>query len=306
MTAAKKTDSDPTGQRRNRRRTEKKFNALLDMSRQYVIYEFAKIQKSRTTVKKMRNEDLQAVYGYQMTPEQTEIFNNQIRYVLNQSLLETQGSDVPIRWWYKSEVEEPYRQGSLETFNEFNLLIAIAIGLGMTGTAGMAPQKIPPEVVLSSQRYLEKLRSVYAENFNVIKSLSDRTASQVIRVINNGIQSGLTPTEIRKEITERFDVAKSSAARIAKTEINKAYNDAKIRAINTAAEMSGLNAAVRHISALLPNRTRKTHAARHMKVYTTQEQLAWWNSGTNRINCFCSVVPVLLDDKGDIVGRKNG
>lgn len=250
---------------------------------------------------KVRNAEQQAVYDYDQTPEQTETMNNEIRAIIAMQLLQTTGNSMPQGWWYKPEVEQPTRQGTLESLISFNQLIVLAIAAGITGAGGVEPQRVSPEVVLSSQKYLEALRTVYMENFQVIKSLSDTTASQVVQQINGGIKAGLPPTKIGKRIAERFDVAQSSADRIARTEVNRAYTDAKLRATKTAGEISGTKPLVRHISALLPKRTRKWHAARHYLVYTVEQQNAWWNEDANRINCLCSVRTVLIDKNGNYI-----
>lgn len=300
---AKQTTGDPTGQRVNRARTTRRLNERLELSRRSIVSLFRQVPKSRRTVKKIRNqqEGYQVVYDYDITPEQLEILNNQIRIILDDYLLQTTGDSMPMRWWYTPEVEQPTRQGTLEEISNFNRLIALAISAGLVGAGGIQPQRIAPEVVLSSQKYLSELRNVYVENFQQIKSLSDNTAAQVIRQINSGMKAGNTPTAIAKNINSRFDVAESNAERIAKTEVNRAYNDAKLRATKQAGEISGLKPLVRHISALLPKRTRKHHAARHYLVYTPEQQESWWDEDANRINCLCTTRTVIIDNQGNYI-----
>ena len=296
---ARKTDADPTGQRVNRARTTRRLSAKLEIARREIMVLFRRVPRSRRQVKKIVNES-QVVYDYDLTPEQSEALQADIRRIIDEQLLETRGDTMPPGWWYQPEVELPTRQGTLEELIQFNQLIALAITLGMTGLGGIPPQRITPEMVLSSRQYLASLRNVYMENFQVIKTLSDQTASQTIRVINTGIRVGSTPTDIAKDINERFDVSKSNAKRISNTEVNRAYTDAKLRATKTAGDISGLRSAVRHISALKKT-TRPSHAARHGKVFSVEDQRIWWDSGSNRINCFCSVKSVLIDKNGDII-----
>lgn len=288
-----KTSSDPTGQRVNRAKASKALESRLETARRETITLFYKVPSRRMVVS-------QVTYGYDLNPEQAEILNNQIRLLIN-SALDTGNDTMPIRWWFQKYVELPNRQGELEGLNEFNRLINIADSQGMVGAGGVAPQMIALEVVLSSQQYLEELRNVYIENYQQIKSLSNNTAGQVIGEINRGINAGLTPDEISKSITERYNVAKSYADRIARTEINKAFTDSKMRAVKTASGISGLKGKVRHISALLPKRTRRWHAARHYLVYTVEEQNAWWAKNNNRINCLCHVRTVIIDEKGNYI-----
>ena len=200
-------------------------------------------------------------------------------------------------------VELPYRQGTLEEVRDFNQLVAQATAAGVTAAGGLPLLITDPADVLLSADYLKGLRSAVVRNYGLIKTLSERTADQVIQQINLGIDAGDTPSEIRKAITKRFDVSKSNAKRIADTEINRAYNDARLEAAKTAAERSGLRAGVLHISALIPT-TRANHAARHGKTYTPDQQLKWWNTGgngTNRINCLCTTRSVLIDRSGKVI-----
>ena len=297
---AKKTDQDPAGQRVSRTRTSRKLQQRLALAEKEILRSFRAVPRTRRTEAVISNR--QVVYDYDLTPEQQEDLQIGIRDTLDESL-ETTGMFVPLLWWYKPEVEQPYRQGTLEELNRFNVLIGSAIALGLVGLDRLPPQVIAPEVLLSSQPYLESLRSVYVQNYGTIKSLSNRTADQVIQRINAGLSAGNSPTDIAKEIRGRFDVSDSNAKRIANTEINRAYNNGKMDAVELAAKESGLRAGVIHISALLQT-TRKTHAKRHGKAFTVEEQRSWWDSGSNRIQCKCTTRSILLDSKGRVVQRE--
>ena len=117
------------------------------------------------------------------------------------------------------------------------------------------------------------------------------------------MDAGLNRTEIRNDIIRRFEVSQSSSERIVKTEINKAYNNARTD-LNDIYNDIGIKLAVVHISALLVGgRTRPSHARRHGKVFSTIEQNKWWNKKPNRINCFCSTRAVELDDDDNVVNQ---
>lgn len=296
---ARKTPEDPTGQRDNRARTARKIAARMDSARNEVATLFRSIPWTTRRVKSFVNQST-VFYEYDISPEQQNEVAADIRKIIDLALLQSSGDTPPENWWYKPEVEQPTRQGTLEETRDFNRLIALAISLGLTGAGGILPVPLAPDAVLMSPAYLTALRSVYASNFQVIKTVSQRVGGQVIQTINSGISAGLSPTQIAKDISTRFNVAKSSAQRIADTEVNKAYTNAKMRATKVAGDISGLSVAVRHISALLPT-TRRAHAARHFKIYTVEDQTEWWDSGSNRINCHCSVQSVLIDKQGNLV-----
>ncbi|MDP1019404.1 hypothetical protein Q6284_28990, partial [Klebsiella pneumoniae] len=46
--------------------------------------------------------------------------------------------------------------------------------------------------------------------------------------------------------------------------------------------------------------TRSWHASRHGKVYTTEQVRDFYAENGNRYNCYCSQIPVLLNDDGSI------
>ncbi len=297
-----KTKSDPTGQGRNRNKATRRFQARLTVAEREVKALFRAIPRKRTTQAILPNDNRATVYAYDLTTTGAIALQVDIRNIIDRSLETTNPAVPPANWWWEPLIEQPYRQGTLEEIRDFNRLIGQATAAGVTGAAGLPLLITDPADVLLSAEYLDRLRGAVVRNYGLIKTLSDRTAEQVIFQINDGIQAGNTPSEIRDAITKRFDVSRSSAKRISNTEINRAYNDARLEAAKIAGERSGLRAGVLHISALIPT-TRATHAARHGNAYTPDQQLKWWNSGVNRIECLCTTRSVLIDRQGKVVDQ---
>jgi len=291
-----KTKTDPTGQARRRNRGTRTLTRRLRNAERQIKKLFRDIPRERTQQTRIVNA-VTPVYRYDLNSREQEVLNEQIRVVLNDELLESQNV-MPPDWYWQDNIEPPYRQGTLEETNRTNQLIAAGIIVGLVTDPFVT--EVTPEQVLTSRQYRQALQSVFVSNFNSIKTLSEKTAAQVIQQMNAGVASGMTPTQIAKDISERFDVAESSAKRIAETEINKAYNDSKMNAVDIMAERTGLRAGVIHISAL-SSTTRRGHAARHGNAYTTADQNQWWDSGTNRISCKCSTTSVLIDRQGKVV-----
>jgi SPP1 gp7 family putative phage head morphogenesis protein len=299
---ARKTPQDPTGQKANRARVARGLIKRLRNAKRRIMREYRAIHKTRRSITPIQNQ-AKVVYDYNLTAAEIEAINAEIRRLLNDELLETQQTDqVPPDWWYKPVIEQPYRQGTAEELVQYNQMIAAAVVAGVT-VKGIPPRPVPVEEVLLSQPYIEQVNTVYAKNFGTIKTLSDTTAEQVIRVVNDGIDAGATPTDIARDIVKRFDVSESSAKRIARTEVNKAYTDAKMNATDAAAAQTGLRSGVIHISALTPT-TRQGHADRHGNAYAVADQKAWWAEGANRINCLCNIRSVLIDSKGKVVQKE--
>ncbi|MCK5127700.1 MAG: hypothetical protein KAR42_15690 [candidate division Zixibacteria bacterium] len=293
-----KTRADPTGQHSNRKRGERALRVRLNSAQSRILALFRAIPKTRRTKTDIQNAAARTVYDYDATSQDLRDISRSITFILNDELLESQ-NEMPFDWYWKDRIEDPYREGTLEEVVIFNQLIAGAVVAGVL-VGGFPPRKIEPQEILLSPQYADNLNKEWINSFNSIKSLSETTSSQVFTQVNLGIQAGDPPTVISKSIQKRFDVSKSSADRIARTEVNKSYNDSKMALGNIASERTGLRAGVLHISALTPT-TRKTHADRHGNAYTNDQQLQWWNKGANRINCLCSTRSVLIDRQGKLV-----
>jgi len=206
---------------------------------------------------------------------------------------------MPFDWYWKDDIELPYRQGTVEEIRDFNELVISAIAAGVL-INGLPPQEIPASNVLLSPDYNDAVRAQQLASFSDVKGLSEKTSTQVLKRINSGIQAGVKPSIIANDIGKRFNVARSGAKQISETEINKAYNDSKLDSTRLLGEATGLRAAVIHISALTPT-TRDTHAARHGNAYTVADQMQWWNEGANRINCKCTTRSVLINRNGKVI-----
>ena len=277
---AKKTPQDPTGMRYNRAKSIRQLSRRLSVA-QLIVLNIVRSLPTRLKV----NE-----YDYSLVTPQALAETRRIITDVMYGQLETEEDETPFVWWFTPRIEQPYRQGAIEEVTELNRVLFDAV---MAGSILLTT--IPVDTYLTTKVYRDGLQLVKSEVYHSIKSLGQRTADQVMRVINDGIQAGISKQEIARQVLERFEVSKSAAKRIVDTEVNKSYNDSRIRAIQTIRDETGLNFMVEHISALLPT-TRKHHADRHHHIYTPSQQTAWWNKGANRISCHCSVRSVLNEN----------
>lgn len=152
------------------------------------------------------------------------------------------------------------------------------------------------EQTLMSDPYRKRIAYLRARVFEEMRGFTDQTRTDLARVLADGIASGLNPREIAKQVRDRVGVAYSRAERIAVTEINNAHRRA-IWDEDQQTQEDGIKTGLLHISALLAS-TRRTHAARHGKVYSRQEVEEWYSKDANSIRCKCTQVSVLLDDDG--------
>ena len=289
--------ADPTRRAATRRQASAALKRKLSSIEKQVRFLFSNIKYQARREQTIVNQE--TVYDYEYTESDANALLAGILFISNTQLLDNQNGNPPPNWYYYPYSETPYRAGALDENRDFNTLIAGAAAAGVL-VGEFPPRPIPPEQLLFSQTYRKSLSETVAENANAIRGLSEDTTNKVFRQINIGIQSNKSPKQIAKKIAERYGVAKSSAERIARSEVNWAYNRARMETSKIMAGETGLRAGVLHISALLPT-TRTHHAARHGLAFTPEQQTAWWNDGANRINCYCSVRPVLIGADNRIV-----
>lgn len=159
-----------------------------------------------------------------------------------------------------------------------------------------------PEVgiLLTTEPYKLRLAMLAARQFELMKGLTGTMKAELGRVLSDGLARGQNPRTVAKQIRERIGVSESRAERIARTEIPTALRKARMAESARASREYGLSFKQMHMSALSPT-TRPSHAARHGRLYTIEEQQEWWEQGSNSINCKCSTITVLVDSKGEPV-----
>lgn len=294
----RRTKQDPTGQAAARREAYARLARRLTEAQRAVVGLFKRIRYERRLETVLINATI-PVYDYQITNQELIELEAAIRTVVNAAVMETQFNRMPPNWWWQEALEPPYREGMAAEIVEFNQLVAAELVRTRT-RQGLAPQRLEIGAVLQSPEYQTALQNVYLRNFRELKGLSDDVSVQAMGVISRGIAAKTPPADVTASIVERFDVSRSRAKRIVDSEVNQAYNDARLDATDVAAGLTGLRAGVLHLSALIPT-TREGHAARHGNAYTTDQQRRWWDSDANRINCHCSTRSVLIDAAGNVI-----
>lgn len=152
--------------------------------------------------------------------------------------------------------------------------------------------------VLQTPPYQRRVALVRARVFEEMKGLTETTKTQMSRVLTEGIASGRNPLEIADNLTQQAGIEAKRAARIARTETLTALRRARWDETEEASERYDAPTKQLHMSALKPT-TRLTHAARHGRLFTTDEVRDWYADGANAINCYCSQIAVLVDEDGE-------
>lgn len=261
---------DPTNQRRTRSKATKEFNRRAKVIQRRVIELFDTIPRSVKASNAAA--DVFWLYTYDVQQLQTEILT-----IVNQEV-GTIGETMPPDWWFIEYDTVAHNSGARQENANIAVIAAVATGLFL----------LADEQLLLNPALTINLANELAFSYTSAAGLSDRTSRDLAIDIIKAMMAANPPNEIKRIIRSRIGVLESSIRRWVDSEINRVYNDARLATVNLYNDVYDAGLKVEHISALLPT-TRETHARRHRKTYTVEEQTRWWDSGANRINCHCSV-----------------
>lgn len=155
-------------------------------------------------------------------------------------------------------------------------------------------------VVLASDPYRDRIAYISSRAFEDFNGFTQQMTTELRRLLTDGMANGDSPLVIARKVAGRVGVSRSRALRIARTEITNAHRRA-IWDEDGRATATGLRTGLLHVSALIPGRTRHTHAQKHGSVWRSREALAeWYAKDGNSVNCLCSQSSVLLNKDGSV------
>ncbi|MCG8709261.1 phage head morphogenesis protein [Brenneria sp. 4F2] len=223
-------------------------------------------------------------YIYDMSASQLADLLQIMQTILDDHLLDGGSNNL----WALDYVAAEYDRGTHAAFT--NLSVQSPIYASQTTLSAL----------LSSPSYQNQVAAAYVSTYSDWKGVSDRARADLANVIADSIGRGINPRETAQIISRRLDVSQASAENIAQTEQVGALREAQWLETDWSRDRLGLNTALLHLSALKPT-TRDNHAFWHGKTRTTEEVREWYARDGNRYRCYCSQIPVILNDKGEIV-----
>ena len=223
-------------------------------------------------------------YIYDISPRELETLLELIQGVADEYLL-SGGSDD---FWMYSVIQDEYRRGTHSAFTN------------LAYQSSYYAEQTTFTTLLSSTVYQNQIKQAFLLTFNDWKSLTEVAKSDLSNVLASAISRGVNPKETAKIISKRLDVSMSRAKALAQTEQLGAYRKAQWNETDWCNERLGLRTGLLHISAQL-NTSRVSHVFWHGKVRTVEEVADWYEESGNRFNCHCSQIPVLLNEKGEMV-----
>lgn len=220
---------------------------------------------------------------YDMSAQELADLLEAVQVILDDYLLE--GGEQNL--WAMDYVAAEAQRGTLEAFNN------------LSQQSQVYASQTTLQQLLSSPAYQNQIASAYISTYSDWKGISDTARADLANVIADAIGRGINPRETASIVSKRLDVSMSRAKTIAQTEQVGALRQAQWNETEWTADRLGLNTGLLWLSALKPT-TRTWHASRHGKVYTTEQVRDFYAENGNRYNCYCSQIPVLLNDDGSI------
>lgn len=265
---------------------ERKFIRDFDRRVAAVGKEALRILREQNYTVVTLNAMQQNATSYQFELDQAILLgiNSEIERIAELILLE--GGEQEL-WSMRAYVEPAYIQGT--AVQAANLTVQSEL---------YALSKPSLEAILFSPPYRKRIGLLRAREFELMKGFTAQAKTDLAGALTRGMVAGLNPREIAKDITASTGVNQRRGERIARTEVGNAFRQARMDEAESARVDLGIKTLEMHLSALSPT-TRPNHRARHSTLHSVADQRAWWAISGQSINCRCSTVSVLVNDKGE-------
>lgn len=221
---------------------------------------------------------------YDMSAPQLADLLQVIQTILDDYLLAGNGQDI----WALQYVADEYQRGTLNAYT--NLSVQSPVYASQTTLSAL----------LSSPAYQNQVAAAFVSTYSDWKGISDVARADLANIVADAVGRGVNPRETMKVISKRLDVSMSRAKTIAQTEQVGALREAQWNETTWAQDRLGLRTKLLHLSALKPT-TRQTHAFWHGKVRTVEEVREWYSKDGNRFDCYCSQIPVIVNNEGELI-----
>lgn len=230
-----------------------------------------------------------AKYEYLLDPMLLNMILNDASLLVDSVLLEGDQNNL---WLTEGYIEPAVTRGAAQAYANLSQQSAV-----------YAASRESFQALLLSAPYQRRLSLVYARVFEEMKGFTAEIKRDMARVLTDGVGRGLNPREVARNLRDQVGIESRRANTIARTEITTALRRARWDEAEEARDGLGLRIMLLHYSALSPT-TRQTHAMRHAHLYTVEEVREWYATGANSINCKCTQVETLVDEKGNPLNAK--
>lgn len=221
-------------------------------------------------------------YVYQLDPTVLAMILGGAGDTADRILLEGGAENV---WFFSAYVSNAYLKGTTQEFANIAAQ-SVAYKASVESVA----------TIVRSQAYQTRIALIAAREYEEMKGLSAAVKTSMGRILTDGVARGYHPRKVAKALVAQVGIEESRANRIARTEITTALRRARWDEHDDAQDKYGIRSMLMHYSALSPT-TRIKHAERHAQLYTSDEVRDWYSVDGNAINCKCTQISVLVDEK---------
>lgn len=225
-------------------------------------------------------------YIYDMSAAELADLLERVQAILDEYLLDGGSTNL----WVLDYIAAEYERGTHKAFTN------------LSAQSDYYASQTTMAQLLGSHALQNQIAAAYVSTYSDWKGLSDAARSDLAGIISDAIGRGINPRETATLISKRLDVSMSRAKNIAQTEQVGALRKAQWLENDWSRDRLGLNTALLWQSALKAT-TRSWHRARHGRTYSTEDVEDFYSRDGNRYNCYCAQIPVILDDKGEVVNQ---
>lgn len=269
--------TNPVGQTRRIKQARKVTNRRLKTVENMIIKEWMKLPVSVQNGRLLTNQ----FYEYLIRVDELAALVQRIK----EALKDVGQDDLA------DLVQQSYREGTAKGVEN---LARISDDYTRTITEALRSRPVLRRAALAAGRV-----------FELMDGFGTDSATDLGRILFRALQDGVNPIIVARDIRKRFGIYRRRAERIARTELTMSLRRGRFDEAADAQDRFGIEVRLIHYSALIPGRTRTTHAQRHGRLVTIEEQREWYAADGNAINCLCSSTEVTVDEKGDpLVGGK--
>jgi SPP1 gp7 family putative phage head morphogenesis protein len=244
------------------------------------------------------------VFEYRNATEKYEKFMNWLKEQERLGILEMIVASVPYRNvptnqpWINTFLWTAYQKGMVQSRIELR-----ANGLTNVPSFAATAGQFVSSPLFHAPFHSEAVGLLFTRGFTDLKGITQTMDARISRVLAQGMSEGLGAEHIARNINREVDkIGMIRARTMARTEIVKAYNDAKMNDYDAMEDVIGEEILVQWWTAQDERVRDPRHTSRHGKIYQKKDARRL----VGEPNCRCTLLPYLVSVKGEVQNNQWG
>jgi len=281
---------DPTRTKALRDRLAQQISARYDAIKQAITRSI--VDNDCFGLRKFANQEVAGItvlskqqLAAQAMQQQVEAFHNWLKYATDLAVVERDAAGQP---WSDAQIQQAYNRGVVRG----NVQVRQA-----TGSHMIQPIDGSNVVGLLGHPAIREPLVVAKDKFwTALNGINAQMQLQINHELSRGLEAGLSPSEIARNINLKVDtVGKVRARMVARTEIVRAHNSGSVAEYDRLSEVIGEEILSQWL-ATLDDRVRSKHEQRHLKVFKSVDARALMGEP----NCRCGLAPYVRSVEGPV------